>query len=413
MRNFSAARIANRIVQLFGRINRGRNDYGVFLITGDDLNKWLNNDRYLALLPDLLQQQIVLGRFVQQEMKITDGNKIAQIIDTVLSRDATWLQFYGDNISKNAIDSEKVERTGAIETRLTEAAIAAAKYALAIWEGDYTSARIALEDNIEDTARADTPLAGWHSIWLGACFEAEGDIESAYLAYHRARERLGLNVTLPMGAGPRPVAVGEEAGPFAVAVDRIVGLISQDSYNRELRQLKSQLQDLDGATPRQMEEAVRALGEALGFEATRPDNEFDTGPDVLWADNDTNHCLGLELKTDKEDPVRYVKKDIAQGHDSLSWIANEKADLECFGLVMIGPDGVCDQAGNPSPEMWWSLPLKLAVIRDRLIAMIEDLRKVMPLERPKRVKESCGQPQWTLQALTQELQEKRLIDMRK
>jgi hypothetical protein len=31
MRNFFAARMANRIVQLFGRINRGRNDYGVFL----------------------------------------------------------------------------------------------------------------------------------------------------------------------------------------------------------------------------------------------------------------------------------------------------------------------------------------------------------------------------------------------
>ncbi len=413
MRNFSAARIANRIVQLFGRINRGRNDYGVFLIAGGDLNKWLNNDRNLALFPDLLQQQILLGRFVQQEMKISDSSKVAQIIDTVLSRDASWLQFYGDNISKSAIDSEKVERTSRIETRLTEAAIAAAKYARAIWEGDYASARITLENNIEDTARADTPLAGWHSIWVGACFEAEGDIESAYLAYHRARERLGLNVTLPMGAGSRPATVGEEASSFAAAVDRIVGLISQDSYNRELRQLKSRLQDLDGATPRQMEEAVRALGEALGFEATRPDNEFDTGPDVLWADTDTKQCLGLELKTDKDEPARYAKKDVAQGHDSLSWIANEKADFACLGLVMIGPDGFCDQAGNPSSEMWWSPPHKLAVTRDRLIAMIEDIRKLVPRERPNKIKEFCGQPHWLLESLAKEFQGKRLIDMRK
>jgi hypothetical protein len=295
-----------------------------------------------------------------------------------------------------------------------EAAKAAANYALAIWQGDYASARMALEENIEDTARADTPLAGWHSIWLGGCFEAEGDVESANLAYQRARQRLGLNVMLPMSASPRKTAVMDEASnPFAVAVDRIVGLTSQDSYNRELRQLKSRLSDLDGGSPSQMEAATRALGEALGFEATRPDNDISTGPDVLWTDNVTEHCLGLELKTDKEDPANYVKKEIGQCHDHLSWIAQEKEDFECLGLIIVGPDGTCDQAANPSPEMSWSPPNKLAVIRDRLIAMIEDLRKVLPLERPKRIKESCDQPHWTLQALTHELQEKRLIDMRK
>lgn len=42
MRNAHALRIANRIVQLFGRINRGRNDYGALLIAGRELNAWLN-----------------------------------------------------------------------------------------------------------------------------------------------------------------------------------------------------------------------------------------------------------------------------------------------------------------------------------------------------------------------------------
>jgi Helicase C-terminal domain len=413
MRNFAAARLANRIVQLFGRINRGRNDYGVFLIAGAGLNKWLNNDRNLALLPDLIQQQLQLGRVVQQEMDITDHDKVDQVIDTVLGRDASWLKFYGDNITKSALDSEKVERTDLVETRLTEAAIAAANYALAAWQGDYTSARMALEENIEETARADTPLAGWHSIWLGGCFEAEGDVESANLAYSRARSRLGSNVALPLSAKPRRAQVEEALGPLASAVEQIVGLMSQDSYNRELRLLKDRLRDLDGGSPPQMEAAVRTLGEALGFEATRPDNDDGTGPDVLWMDNVTEQCLGFELKTNKEDPATYYKKEIGKCHDHLEWIAQEKTGFECLGLIIVGPDGVCDQAANPSPEMWWSPPRKLAAIRDQLIAMIEDLRKVVPLERLKRMKESCDQPHWTLAALAQSLQEKRLIDMRK
>src|SRR5262245_45074158 len=145
---------------------------------------------------------------------------------------------------------------------------------------------------------------------LGSCYEAEGDVESANLAYQRAKQRLGLNVMLPMSAIPKRAAVEETSSPFVVAVDRIVGLTSQDLYNREIRQLKSRLRDLDGGTPRQMEAAVRALGEMLGFEATRPDNDDGTGPDVLWTDNVTEQCLGLELKTDKEDPANYTKKEV-------------------------------------------------------------------------------------------------------
>jgi len=52
-----AARIANRITQLFGRINRGRRDYGVFIATQLDITNWLRRDRNIALFPDTLQKQ--------------------------------------------------------------------------------------------------------------------------------------------------------------------------------------------------------------------------------------------------------------------------------------------------------------------------------------------------------------------
>ena len=50
------------------------------------MNTWLNNDRNLALLPDLLQQQVKLGQYVQEGMKINNGDKVREIIDTVLNR---------------------------------------------------------------------------------------------------------------------------------------------------------------------------------------------------------------------------------------------------------------------------------------------------------------------------------------
>lgn len=72
MKNFRAAKVSNQIIQLFGRINRGRNDYGAFIINGRSLSSWLKNDRKLALLPDLLRKQVRLGLYLHEQQKLSD-----------------------------------------------------------------------------------------------------------------------------------------------------------------------------------------------------------------------------------------------------------------------------------------------------------------------------------------------------
>lgn len=413
MRNLHGARIANRIVQLFGRINRGRNDYGAFLVNGRELNAWLNNDRNLALLPDLLQQQIALGRLIQDEMEVHTDDAIAEVTDTVLGRDASWLSFYGENITKGTLDEDKVARANDAERRLTVAAAAEAEYARAAWEGDRRTARLALEDTIEDAARGDTLLAGWHSIWLGAGYDVEGDSESASLAYRRARSLLGRNVALPAVSVTGTGEAEKPDSPFATAVERIVGITSKDKFRHELASLSKRLADLNGASPRQMEEAVRALGEALGFEASRPDNDVGTGPDVLWSCPSTAQCLGFELKTDKVTQATYNKKEVGQSLDSLNWIERQASGHTCLGFILVGPDGRCTREANPSERLWQCPPAQLASVRDELVAMIRDLREALPLERPHRINEACAYTGWTLEAMARRFQRKRLLDMRK
>ena len=43
MTSLAATKLASRITQVFGRINRGRKDYGVFILRGRGLNNWLND----------------------------------------------------------------------------------------------------------------------------------------------------------------------------------------------------------------------------------------------------------------------------------------------------------------------------------------------------------------------------------
>lgn len=395
MLNLHATRIANRLVQLFGRINRGRNDYGAFLIAGKELNVWLNNDRNVALLPSLLQSQILLGKAVQEGMDIGEADSVPEVINAVLSRETSWLEYYGENIAQGQLDASQVQRAEEAEKQMVAAAEAEAAYAAAMWNGDVTKARNILDRSAEAVGSVDSLLSGWQSVWLGGALEAEGDTDSAHLAYQRAVDRLGSMVALPRIARTgASSSLGEDASLFARKVDSLVGLTINERFNREFQRMRTQLRDLDGATTNQMEEATRVLGEVLGFSATRPDNDVGTGPDVLWLDEASASCIALELKTGKDDPATYWKKDVNQGHGHLTWIANKHPDVTCLGLLFVGPDGSVEVQANPSGEMWLCLPGGLVEVRERLFALIQDLRRVIPLERPGKTRELCDDGSW-------------------
>ena len=318
MNNFHAVRVANRLAQLFGRINRGRNDYGAFLMQGNDVNKWISHDRNLALLPELLQQQILIGREIQRGFGIEDGRGVVDVIDRVLGRDEGWLNYYQDEVKLAKLDEEQVERHQSAEPFLVEAALSESKYASAMWIGDTLSARRELERTVDDTTKHDTPLGGWHSLWLGAAYDLEGDQDAAFIAYGNAMNRLGRSLILPRPLGGRVVRDKvTDLNAFGQALDGIVGFTHGNKYERELVKLRQTLSLIEDGSPRQAEVGVRELGERLGYTATRPDNDRNTGPDVLWRDEVKKQLVGFELKTDKREPVTYFKKDVSQGHDSI------------------------------------------------------------------------------------------------
>lgn len=415
MNNFHATKLANRLTQLFGRINRGRKDYGAFILNGRDLNSWLQNDRNIALLPELLRKQVILGLSVHDQLDLSKPAAILDAINRVMDRNSDWIEFYSDNIEGMDITESAHERAREVEEQLTYAAITEVAFASAIWERDYSEARRILEGGIEDLRRADSRLAGWHNVWIGMCLEAEGDVESAFKEYDRARARLGSAIILPKASFAPPQGESLELDhPTANKMCNILSAVSEDSFNRELRNAKRGLADLhnvDATSPRH-EEAVRCLGEFLGFEATRPDNEFGTGPDVLWLDGEANIAISLELKTDKEDPATYFKKDLSQAHDHIAWVAENRPDAKHLGLIFVGPDGVCDDKANPSDLMFHCTLPKVAQLADSYLAAYKDIRTHPPLWRPKAVHDFCVREAMNMQGCFERLAVKAMKDMK-
>jgi tetratricopeptide (TPR) repeat protein len=411
MKNFRAAKVSNQIIQLFGRINRGRNDYGAFIINGKTLSNWLSTDRKLALLPELLRKQIRLGTYLHKQQKLLNKSQFFGVIDSVLSRDPSWIDFYGESIDEMDLDAEAAERTQQIEERMTQAALAEVKFMSSIWERDYVTARQVIETVIQETARADTKLSGWHNLWLGMCLESEEDYEAAQEEYSRARQRLGNQIVISKvigGNSQKASAATALTTDFERQIDLIAGCSSPERYQKNLQRLRTSVVGLDdsNASVPQQEEALRALGEYLGFASTRPDNDDGTGPDVFWVDEDSQKCIAFELKTDKKINPTYYKKDVEQGHDHIQWTKQNYPNYFCLGLVYVGSDGSRDKAANPSSEMYLCDLSILAAIKNQLVAGIEDLRAVTPTQRTNKVGEFCSESQWEIEGLASKIKVK-------
>ncbi|MBB4659265.1 DEAD/DEAH box helicase family protein [Parvularcula dongshanensis] len=400
-------RVASRIAQLFGRINRGRNDYGAFLIEGRDLAKWLRNDRNVALLPPLLQRQIVVGRTVVENMDEHNANEALNAVDAVLSRNEGWVKYYQSEVLGAELDQTEAQRTEDAEDTLVSAALAEAKYAAAMWSGGIDVARNALEKTIADVLQYDEYLAGWHQAWLGLTFDLNQDSEAADKMYDIARSRLPNTIPLTRRrrAGDESVK-GEQLKPLTRALLDLTHTLHAPKFEKDFGVHKLRLNRIDDGTPKQAEDGVAWLGKLLGFVDTRPDETEGTGPDVVWEDPELRLVLAFELKTDKDKPASYRKDDIGQGHDHERYLEDTYPDHERLGLLFVGPEGDLTSSSNPSPTMGLCLTSTMAGLRDRYFALVQDLRQQEPLGRWAMAREEASKDDWTLRKLANDLRDK-------
>lgn len=167
MRNSFAAKLSNRVTQLFGRTNRGRNDYSVIFVTERQFVNWLSAPRNVALLPELLRKQLLLGKSLIAQFGIKDIADYPQLTKQVLERDPAWLSYYQESIGGLDVTEDQREQAAENGELLTEAALAEAEFAAQMWDGNTKLAREALGNVVDKVVVADRRLAGWYNIQIG------------------------------------------------------------------------------------------------------------------------------------------------------------------------------------------------------------------------------------------------------
>jgi hypothetical protein len=398
MANLFSTKLAGRITQLFGRINRGRSDYGAFLIYGADISGWLRNERNIALLPTLLRKQVILGQSLQKDMPVMSQEQAIEVVSGTLERDPGWLNFYRDTIDGLEVSEDAIARVKEREEKLAAGAVAECQFMSKLWEGDVAAARLALLDAINDVAIADAKLAGWYSMWVGMTYEIEGDLDASGMHYARARSRLSRFVNLPHrtqfsqegqtteSKSPthgRLLAINEK-GPQALGhfVDNLRNLAAEVTTATK--------------TFSQHEEAVRSIGEALGYDTARPDNELSVGPDVVWVDEDAKCLIAFELKTKKDSPAQYVKDEVGQYLNHLEWLTANYSGYRFDGLIVIGPAGTCSTNASPGDRVFLLTPQRFEELIRSFAAKVDDVRGAVALERWTAVNEIGQLTEWQL-----------------
>lgn len=409
MRNLLAGKMATRITQLMGRIIRARNDFGIFVIAGHDLNNWVKRDRNLALLPDLLQKQFKLGEHVQSEYGIKNLGSADELYEQVINRDESWLQFYREFIDSYPLDPKQVAVRQSIEAVQAQSATAEAKFAAAFWNKRFGDAATILEPLIDSISAGDAKLGGWLNYWTGGAYEVDGNLSSATEHYRLAASRLRLATSLPMDDPDGDVAPDlGSLGSAAHAMAKLAFASQRQAANatrRAVRALEEELKK-DGS-PYQAEEAVRELGSHLGFTSTRPDNDLDNGPDGLWVDETNKLVLSIELKTEKVN--RLNKEDTGQSHDNVQWVSDEYGTYTHVGHLFICDTAEVTRSANPGPR-WFAGDFEK--LRALIIAFNAELMKIRRLpkeERLRAIQTFDSRNEWRLDAILSRLAASEII----
>lgn len=394
MRNVYAAKLASRITQIFGRINRGTRDYSIHLIDGPNLNTWLMNDRHLALLSPLLRSQILLGQELQTQVGIQNPEDICSTVEQVLRRDEKWTQIYRAEIQDKDLDPAERQRAQDIEEKMIEAAKAEVRFGELIWQGDVNGARRALEDAVANVARGDGRLAGWFNVWIGYCFDLVGETASARDEYQRARQRISMQAPLPRGQ-----IDGGAKGPgyaldtaFQSKMETVL-MGSPDSFNRHLRDFARAKEPLgrQGASAFELEEAVRSLGEMMGYQATRPHNDEEGGPDVAWHDVADHKLFGFELKTDKKDDAVYNVGEVGRALNYAQWLEQHHKGDQYLGLIFVGPRCSMSKKAAPTADMYLVDRSAISALANDFERFLTQARNLAPGERAAFIKRMEGE----------------------
>jgi replicative superfamily II helicase len=358
-------KIAQKVEQGLGRSVRGERDYSVIFIIGYDLIKFIKSPNSSKYFNKQTQKQIEIGLRVA-ELAIGELEKnenhigvLKNLIIQVLSRDDGWKEFY-------KTEMEKVDYAYTVN-QLSDNLTIDHEAGVLFYKRNYEKASATMQGLVDKIS--DPKEKAWY-IQKMAHYTY---LMSKARALDLQKSCFSINQSLLM--------------PIDGVIYKKIEYINENRINR-IKKWILQFTDYEelalsvngtfssfsfGVEHDKFEDAVREIGDILGFVSQRPDKEYKKGPDNLWCGVD-NHYFIIECKSEVEETRKEIdKSEASQMNTHCAWFENIYHDAKVTRLLII-PTKKLSYAAEFTHEIKIVRKGKIRELRMNVLGFIKELK---------------------------------------
>jgi replicative superfamily II helicase len=334
----AASRVAQTVEQGFGRGVRSGKDRCVVLLSGRELVRFISMKRHLTLFSPETREQIEIGRQISKlasEEASPASDRLLRLMNQCLKGDEKWRKFHATRMSKVVDDPlDTLRLTLGVNERLALNGFHA---------GDHQEAVRNIREIVNALGTGGQADAGWY-LQTGAMLMQTADPAEAQQMQKRAHE-YNSALLKPM-AGVRYRRVALKAG---IQAERVLAWAKEHAEpNAIIVTIADILSRLAfGVEADQFEQAWSELGEALGFEAQRPEKDFGKGPDELWALPGNVYLLAEARNDVKVGRTEIHQSETEQLSNSVNWFRAEYGDEPTLIPILLHPIGILARTAYP------------------------------------------------------------------
>jgi hypothetical protein len=289
--SFLRSLIASKLVQAFGRTIRANNDYSVIFLLNDKLNSWVINKDNKKFFQDDLYQDIEIG--INTSATISSLDELTSLVGEILGQTKAWKEFFEDRKNETVQPHEAPINDEEVDIKLAQQE---RKIHDLFMEGKYAECLEEILASQENLFRYSKPILGLYISIATICCSKISDVRLIELS----ARAYGLS---PLFGSP----VKSNGINRTLQAQRII------NYEKALPVFDWTIK----GTP--FDENLRKLGEVLGFNSFRPENESAGTLDVCWEDEENQIVIGFENKIDKSNDI-LSKHEIDQCSGHSNWL---------------------------------------------------------------------------------------------
>ena len=359
-------KILNKKIQLIeqgmGRGVRSSGDYCAVVLMGRGLVSTLYADGYMEKMSNITKNQIKLSDQIAKQLANKPIDEIFDSLEYCLKRDQDWIATSKSILSQIEYKDEIEESS--IENTLTEC------FELAKHE-QYNECTKLLEEFIN--CQEDNEIKGYLKMQLAEYYnfidraESQEILKSAY--------NLNNKVIKPISG----INFRKDTNKINRQVENIINFIhkNKEDFNNIIIKLNAILSNLvfvEG-TSKSFEKAIKDVGEFIGIESERPEEETGVGPDDLyWIDKE--YAMIIECKNEVKEDKNICKHDCNQLNGSYEWYKREYEKTDIEGIpIMIHPSNIYNRECTPNKKTRIITEAELNSLKDNIDKFIKELSK--------------------------------------